>query len=380
MIGKIKISDNRSFAHICAYVAGEEKEGEVLAAQGVRDTSAEDMAHDFDVQAADNPRMTRAVMHVALAWPPEEKAMSNELMLELTLGWMEKMKIDPENTQWSLTRHNNTKHPHGHLIINRVDNDGVTISDKQNFDKSVESCRKLEKQYGLVNAKEAGQTTRRAAPEKLSGRDAAKLYVQDSESRQKPLAAKPQEMLAGMKADGIKSQATYGPDGKLRTVVYEYQGHHFKGSELGRECSGGNVAKTIDEQRDNVLAQRKAGSAAVQQVGQVGAGAARFFAGFGAQAKAVEKADREALAKKEAEQTKREEEQTKREAEQTKRETAQREAAQREADEKAAQREVAQKQANEKAEKQALEQRERELSRENQRPTPAIEQSGEMEP
>ena len=326
MIGEILISNNPSFDHICAYVAREEKEGEILAVNGVRDTSAADMAEDFDVQRELRPKLGRAVMHVALAWPPEEKAMSNALMLELTLAWMKEMKIDPENTQWSLTRHNDKKHPHGHLIINRVDNDGAVVSDQKNYNKSVAACRKLEKQYGLVNAKEAGQATRRAAPEKLSGRELAKLYVQDSESRHKPLAATPEEMLAAMKADGIKSQATYGPDGKLRTVVYEYQGHHFKGSELGRECSGGNVATTIDEQRDNVLAQRKAGSAAVQQVGQSGAGLEAFFEAFGAQANAAEKADRDALAQKQA---------------------------QKEADEKAAREAQAQKQTDEKAAKQA---------------------------
>ena len=365
MVGEILISNNPSFAHICAYVAREEKEGEILAVNGVRDTSAADMAEDFDVQRELRPKLGRAVMHVALAWAPEEKGMSNELMLELTRAWMKEMKIDPENTQWSLTRHSDKKHPHGHLIINRVDNDGAVVSDQKNFDKSVAACRKLEKQYGLVNAREAGMDTRRAAnealpPEKLKGREVSKLYVQSSESRHKPLAAWPQEMLADMKADGIKSQATYGPDGKLRTVVYEYNGHHFKGSELGRECSGGHVAKAIDEQRDSLLAQRTAVSAAVQQVGQVEEGLETFFADFGAQANAVEKADREALAKKEAEQTKRE-------------------AAQREADEKAAPREAAQKQADEKADKQALEQRQRELSREIQRPTPTIEQSGEIE-
>ena len=48
MIGEILISNNPSFDHICAYVAREEKEGEILAVNGVRDTSAADMAEDFD--------------------------------------------------------------------------------------------------------------------------------------------------------------------------------------------------------------------------------------------------------------------------------------------------------------------------------------------
>lgn len=336
MIGEILISDNPSFGHICAYVAGETKKAEVLATHGVRDTSWADMAEDFDVQKADNPKLTRAVMHVALAWSPEDKTMSNELMVELSRAWMTEMKIDPENTQWSLTRHNNTKHPHGHLVINRVANDGRSIPDNKNYDKSVTVCRKLEKQYGLVNAKEAGQDTRRAKREKLPEREVAKLYVQDSESRHKPHAASVEELLAAMKGDGINAQTRY-QGGELQAVVFEYQGHYFKGSELGRECSGNNLAKTIDAQRESVLAQRAAVSAAAQQFGQSGAGLEAFFAAFGAQANAAEKADRDALAQKQAQKQ-----------------------AQKEADEKADRDALAQKQADEKVERDALAQKQAE--------------------
>lgn len=297
MVGDILITDNPAFDHICAYVAGETKKAEVLATHGVRDTSWADMAEDFNVQKADNPKLTRAVMHVALAWSPQDQAISNELMVELTRAWMIGMKIDPDNTQWSLTRHNNTKHPHGHLVINRVGNDGRTIPDNKDYEKSVTVCRKLEEKYGLVKAKEAGLDTRRAKREELPERDAAKLHVQDSESRHKPLAAYEHELLSAMKQDGIKSEATYGPDGKLRTVVYEYQGHYFKGSELGRECSGNNVAKTIDAQRESVLAERAALNAAVEQAGQSGTGLEAFFAAIGAQANAAEKAERDASAR-----------------------------------------------------------------------------------
>jgi hypothetical protein len=301
MIGEILISDKKSFGPMCTYVGGGAKEAEVLAAHGVRDTSFAHMAEDFDAQRALNPRLGRAVMHVALAWPPEEKAMSNELMLELTRAWMKEMKIDAENTQWSLTRHNNTKHPHGHLIINRVANDGSTISDKKDYDKSVDACRKLEKQYGLVNAKEAGQDTRRAKREELPKREAAKLYVQDSESRHKPPAASVEELFAAMKRDGINAQATY-QKGKLQAVVFEYQGHYFKGSELGRECSGNNLAKTIDAQRDSVLAQRAAVGAATQRVGQINAGLKAFLQPYGARKQANEKAAQQAQVQKQADE------------------------------------------------------------------------------
>lgn len=301
MIGEILISKSKSFGPMCAYVAGDAKEAEVLATHGVRDTSAAHMAEDFDAQKALNPKLGRAVMHVALAWPPEEKAMSNELMLKLTLAWMKGMNIDSENTQWSLTRHNNTKHPHGHLVINRVDNDGATISDQKNYDKSVEVCRKLEKQYGLVNAKEAGQDTLRAKREQLPERDAAVLHMKDSESRHKPHAASVEELLAAMKRDGINSQPTY-QSGKLQAVVFDYQGHFVKGSELGRECSGNNLAKTIEAQRDSVLAERAAVSSAAQRVGQVSAGLKAFLKPYGAQKQANEKAAQQAQVQKQADE------------------------------------------------------------------------------
>ena len=144
MIGEILISDKASFGPICAYVAQESKEGEVLAAHGVRDTSWADMAADFDAQKADNPKLTRAVMHVALAWSHEDQAISNALMEELARAWMKEMNIDPENTQWSLTRHNDKKHQHGHLVINRVGNDGRTIPDKKNFDNRGSSSKRAD--------------------------------------------------------------------------------------------------------------------------------------------------------------------------------------------------------------------------------------------
>ena len=211
------------------------------------------------------------------------------------------MGIDPENTQWSLTRHNNTKHPHGHLVINRVNNDGATISDQKNYDKSVEVCRKLEKQHGLVNAKEAGQDTLRAKREQLPARDAAVLHIKDSESRHKPHAASVEELLAAMKRDGINAQPTY-QGGKLQAVVFEYQGHFVKGSELGRECSGNNLAKTIDAQRDGVLAERAAVSAAAQRVGQVNAGLKAFLQPYGVRKQANEKATQQAQVQKQADE------------------------------------------------------------------------------
>ena len=264
MIGKVKIG--KSFGGICRYVFAEDKQAEVLTAEGVRGTSAAVMAADFNAQRELNPNLGRAVMHVALAWPPGE-ALSNDQMAELARAYLTEMKVDPEGTQWALVRHKDQAHPHAHLIVNRVDNAGATVSDQHNYRQSMEACRKLEKQYGLVSAQEVSQDNRRAQREELPARAAAKLYVQDALSRHLPHATTTEELTEAMQRDGIRVQATY-QKGQLQAVVFEHEGHHLKGSELSRAYSGNNLAKTIEAQREQVQQQRAELSTAGEQYGQ----------------------------------------------------------------------------------------------------------------
>ena len=62
------------------------------------------------------------------------------------------------------------------------------------------------------------------------------------------------------------------------------------------------MAKTIDAQRESVLVQREAVRAAAQQVGQSGTGLKAFLGALGAQANAVEKAERAAAVQQQAQQ------------------------------------------------------------------------------
>ena len=264
MIGKVKIG--KSFGGICRYVFAEDKQAEVLAAEGVRGTSAASMAADFNAQRELRPELGRAVMHVALAWPPGEE-LRNDQVTELARAYLKEMKVDADNTQWALVRHRDQAHPHAHLIVNRVDNDGATVSDQHNYRNSAEACRKLEKQYGLVSAQEVSQDNRRAQREELPARAAAKLYVQDALSRHLPHATSTQELTEALQRDGVGVQATY-QKGQLQAVVFEHEGQHLKGSELSRAYSGNNLAKTIEAQRDQVQQQRAELSTAGQQYGQ----------------------------------------------------------------------------------------------------------------
>jgi type IV secretory pathway VirD2 relaxase len=72
-------------------------------------------------------------------------------MVGIALEYLDKMGY--QNTQFIIARHHDTDHPHIHLVINRIDNDGKRISDKNERFRSTQVCMELTKKYGLYIAK-----------------------------------------------------------------------------------------------------------------------------------------------------------------------------------------------------------------------------------
>jgi hypothetical protein len=118
--------------------------------------------------------------------------------------------------------------------------------------------------------------------------------VQDALSRHLPHATSTEELTTAMQRDGIGVQATYQKE-KLQAVVFEYEGHHLKGSELGRAYSGNNLARTIEAQQDQVQQQVELGSAG-QQYGQhrLELDLEAFGREYAAQQERAEKAEKQA--------------------------------------------------------------------------------------
>ena len=71
-------------------------------------------------------------------------------MVEIAKKWMKQMGI--RNTQYIIARHHDTKHPHCHLVFNRIDNEGNLISDSNERIRNAKVCRALTKEYGLYFA------------------------------------------------------------------------------------------------------------------------------------------------------------------------------------------------------------------------------------
>ncbi|SNS07073.1 Relaxase/Mobilisation nuclease domain-containing protein [Hymenobacter mucosus] len=279
MIGKVKV--NQSFGAMCRYVLQEktpDKGAEVLAAHGVRTDSAAHMAADFDAVRAMRPTLGKAVLHVALAFPAEEKEkVTPEVMGRIAQDYLKGLQIDPENTQWAVVRHQDKAHPHMHLVVNRVDLDGQTVSDQFIRSRSVDVCKGIEQEYGLIVADQVGRKqAREIGPTPKQQKATTPKEEQSAEwsrARQEigralsytaGQARSFEELREALQARGIGLELTRRKDGSPAGVVFAQDGHRVKGSQVGREYSAGNLEKGFAKARE--LGQEPA--QALQQVGQ----------------------------------------------------------------------------------------------------------------
>ena len=150
MIAKIKT--RADFGGIVNYAndqKNKKKSAKLLAHEGVCAISNKTIADSFQIQASMRPKVKSPVKHVSLAFSPQDTICfpydekGNALMVEIAKKWMEQMGI--RNTQYIITRHHDTEHPHCHIVFNRIDNDGNLISDSNERIRNAKVCRALTK-------------------------------------------------------------------------------------------------------------------------------------------------------------------------------------------------------------------------------------------
>lgn len=157
MIAKIKT--RADFGGIVNYAndqKNKKKSAKLLAHEGVCAINNKTIADSFQIQASMRPKVKSPVKHVSLAFSPQDTIhfpndeKGNALMVEIAKKWMEQMGI--RNTQYIITRHHDTEHPHCHIVFNRIDNDGNLISDSNERIRNAKVCRALTKEYKLYFA------------------------------------------------------------------------------------------------------------------------------------------------------------------------------------------------------------------------------------
>ena len=240
MIGKL--TKGTSFGGCVRYALKEEK-ARLLEAIGV-EGSPEQMAEQFELQSLLNDKVKNIVGHTSLSFSLEDSLrLRNDdmLMLKIAHEYMERMGI--RNTQYIIARHIDREHPHCHIVFNRVDNDGKTISDKNDRYRNEKVCKMLTAKYRLHFA----QGKDHVNEERLRPYDRAKHRIY------KALKAEVQNVQSWNELKD--ALAEYGIDMKFKVcrttrniqgVKFGYGKYTFSGSKISREFSYLNIDRQLE--------------------------------------------------------------------------------------------------------------------------------------
>jgi len=230
MIGKVL--KRSSFKVSVSYVLKKE-DAKLLDGSDVLMTDKNSIIRSFDSQSLMNPRLTNCVGHIPLSFSKDDAArMTDDFMLQLAKEYMQRMKI--VNTQYIIVRHNDREHPHCHIIFNRVNNDGKTISDSNDFARNKQVTKAMKNKYGLT----FGISKEKVNIHRLSGTDKLKYEMHSTIKVALQFSKDWQQLKAELTKAGIGIKFKYkGQTDEIQGISFSKDNHSFKGSEIDRSFS-----------------------------------------------------------------------------------------------------------------------------------------------
>jgi hypothetical protein len=241
MIGKIP-KPGKSFKGCIEYNLLK-KDATILMADGIRIDSIAHTINDFNMQRKMNPGLGQAVGHMILSWSINDSTKLNDaVMVGIAKEYLQKMKIN--DTQFLIVRHQDKEHPHLHIIYNRVDNNGKTISDNFQHLKNVKIAKELTLKHGFYIAGDKKMVNR----QQLKGTDKTKYDLFDTITAITKQVKSIDELKRQLLSKGIEMQFKYKSGTKeVQGVSFSNGDAKFKGSEIDRSLSYGRICKTIEQ-------------------------------------------------------------------------------------------------------------------------------------
>lgn len=150
MLGKIL--HGSGFGGLVDYANDPKKDARLIAASdGVNLTSNQSITDSFKLQAELSDRTRKPVAHFVLSLSPRDAGViDDDLLNRIVHDYMNGMGYG--DNLFVAFRHSDKKHPHVHIIVCRVKNDGKCTKDAKEKLKNVKLCRALTQKYGLYMA------------------------------------------------------------------------------------------------------------------------------------------------------------------------------------------------------------------------------------
>ncbi len=236
-----KIIKGAVFKNLINYIFDNKKGAKLLSSEGIRTQNNELISLCFQYQAQLNQKVEKPVGHIALGFSAQDHALLNDdMMTKIALEYMYEMGI--RNTQYIIGRHFDKEHPHLHIAYNRVNNDGITISDKNDRYRSEKICKELTKKYCLYYAtgKENVKTTQLKEPDKTK----FEIYMVIKNTL--PYSTSWRILIENLEKSNIQVQFKYKRHtNEIQGVTFIKNGLSYRGSKIDQAYSFSKIDNVI---------------------------------------------------------------------------------------------------------------------------------------
>ena len=243
MIAKIVKGSN--FKGVVSYILDKEKDAKILVCDGLFAENKETIAGSFEAQARMNPKVTKPVGHIALAFSKEdEHRLIDRAMAGIALEYLSTMGIT--DTQILIVRHFDKEHPHVHIAFNRIANDGRTISDRNERIRSTRICKELTRKYGLYFADSKEQVKR----QRLKEPDKTKYEIYSILKTEVSRCGNWRQLMANLEKQSVEVRFKYnGKSDDIQGVIFSKNGYSFSGSKIDRQSSYSKIDAALNANR-----------------------------------------------------------------------------------------------------------------------------------
>ena len=229
-----KIIKGTSFSGVISYMLSKrEGKAKILQANGVRSSLPNDIAHDFNLQASMRPSVQKPVCHTILSFSAHDsERLTDATMVKIANEYLHEMGYG--DTQNLIVRHSDRQHPHLHICINRIGNDGKTISDRNEKYRSTKICREQTERYSLT----IGEGKQEVNRSRLRGEDKLRYEIFDTIKSILPQSQTWKDFVAELEQQDITTRfKTKGNTYVVQGIIFEKDGCSFSGSKIDHSCS-----------------------------------------------------------------------------------------------------------------------------------------------
>lgn len=216
----------------------QEKQAKVLLCEGLSEPmDAWDLAgrkalvKDFKMQAELNPSLRKNVQHTVISFAKTDP-ISPEKMVSVSEDYIKRAGLS--NTQYIAIRHEDREHQHLHIVANRVDNNGKTISDQFIKMRDIERAQVLARKYDL---------TPTLSRESKAKKGVANEVFHERKDKGKNLSLTNQERLS--------------PDQQVKYEIYESLNKYTSGKERASDLE--SLRKKLEKDKIAMMLHEKDG-------------------------------------------------------------------------------------------------------------------------